>query len=160
MSRAWLRSGAIVVVAGLLGCQPVQPSYQVERTRSYQQSKAEVWDQILQFLQASDITVVRSGPGRGVIEAARTNYQDAGWADCRLARVTDRSSNNARPRRARQRVDRNLALTIDVRDAAGATEVTLDARFSERQINPFRNLPFRTGCVSKGVLESSLLNAL
>jgi hypothetical protein len=38
--------------------------------------------------------------------------------------------------------------------------VTLDARFTERQVHPWRNLPFQTGCISKGVLEKALLDAI
>jgi hypothetical protein len=39
-------------------------------------------------------------------------------------------------------------------------QVALDARFSERQINPYRNLPFDVPCRSKGVLEKALLDAI
>lgn len=149
-----------MIVAGLLGCQQPQPTYHVERSRSYQQSKTEVWSKILQFLQANDITVRRSDPGSGTIEADRNNYQDAGWAECELAIRTDPSSDTTRPRRARQRLDRSLTLAITVREAGGATDVMLDPRFTERQIHPWRNLPFTTGCVSKGVLEKALLDAI
>jgi hypothetical protein len=148
------------VVASLLGCQQPQPSYHVERSRSYQQDKTVVWNNILQFLQANDITVRQGDFERGTIEADRLNYQDAGWAECELATRTDRSSDTARPRRARQRVDRSLSLKIAVREAGGATQVTLDPTFTERQIHPWRNLPFQTGCVSKGVLEKALLDAI
>jgi hypothetical protein len=119
-----------------------------------------VWNKILQFLQANDITVRQGDFERGTIEADRLNYQDAGWAECELAIGTDRSSDTPRPRRARQRVDRSLSLAIMVREAAGATQVTLDPTFTERQIHPWRNLPFETGCVSKGVLEKALLDAI
>ena len=119
-----------------------------------------MWSRILQFLQANDITVTRSDFAAGTIEAARLNYQDAGWAECELAIGTDRSSNSPRPRRARQRVDRSLSLAISVREAGGATQVMLDPTFTERQIHPWRNLPFETGCVSKGVLEKALLDAI
>jgi hypothetical protein len=148
------------VVAGLLGCQQPQPTYHVERSRSYQQDKALVWDKILQFLRANDITVRRADFERGTIEADRLNYQDAGWAECELAIGTDRSGDTPRPRRARQRIDRSLSLAIAVRETDAATDVTLDARFTERQVHPWRNLPFRTGCVSKGVLEKTLLDAI
>jgi len=57
-------------------------------------------------------------------------------------------------------VDRSLALAISVREAGGATQVMLDPTFTERQIHPWRNLPFETGCVSKGVLEKALLDAI
>lgn len=150
----------MLLVAGLLGCQQPQPTYDVERSRSYGQDKAEVWNRILQFLQANDITVRRSDFAGGTIEAARMNYQDAGWAECELAIGTDRSGDTPRPRRARQRVDRSLVLDIAVREAGGATQVTLDPTFTERQIHPWRNLPFETGCVSKGVLEKALLDAI
>ena len=145
---------------GLLGCQQPQPTYHVERSRSYAQDKAEVWNKILQFLQDNDITVRRSDFAAGTIEAVRMNYQDAGWAECELAVRTDRSSDTTRPRRARQRVDRSLTLQIVVRGTGAATEVALDPTFTERQIHPWRNLPFETGCVSKGVLEKALLDAI
>jgi hypothetical protein len=149
------------MLAGLLGCQQPPPTYHVERSRTYQQSKAVVWGKILRFLQANDITVQQSDPDSGTIEADRQNYQDAGgWAECELARATDRSSNNPRPRRARQRLDRNVSLRIMVREAGGATGVTVDATFTERQIHPWRNLPFQTACVSTGVLEKALLDAI
>jgi NlpB/DapX lipoprotein len=155
-----LRAAALLMLAGLLGCQQPQPAYHVERARSYQQDKAVVWNRILEFLQANDITVRRNDFARGTIEADRLHYQDAGWAACELAVRTDRSSDSARPRRARQRVDRDLALMVTVGEAGRATEVKLDATFTERQIHPWRNLPFRTGCVSTGVLEKALLDAI
>jgi hypothetical protein len=161
MTTRWPRAIGILMLAGLLGCQQPQPTYHVERSRSYQQSKTVVWGKILWFLQANDITVRQSDPESGTVQADRQNYQDAvGWAECELARATDRSSNNPRPRRARQRLDRSVSLMIAVREAGDATEVTVDATFIERQIHPWRNLPFETGCVSRGVLEKALLDAI
>ena len=156
----WRLAAAVLLVGSLLGCQQPQPTYDVERSRSYQQDEAEVWNRIMQFLQANDITVRQSDFEGGTIEAQRANYQDAGWAECELAIGTDRSGDTPRPRRARQRLDRSLALDIAVREAAGATQVTLDPAFTERQVHPWRNLPFETGCVSKGVLEKALLDAI
>lgn len=155
----WLRVAVVLILAGLLGCQQQRPAYEVERSRIYQQDKAEVWNKILQFLQANDITVRHSDFALGTIEADRMSFQDsAGWAECELAIGTDRSSNNSRPRRARQRLDRSLALAVTVREAGSATEVRIT--FTERQIHPWRNLPFTTGCVSTGVLEKALLDAV
>lgn len=149
------------MLAGLLGCQQPQPTYVVEHSRTYQQSKTAVWGEVLRFLQANDVTVRQSDPATGLIVADRERYQDtANWAECELARATDRSSDNPRPRRARQRVDRSLSLTISVHEAGSATEVAVDATFTERQIHPWRNLPFQTGCVSTDVLERALLDAI
>lgn len=156
----WLRVAGVLLLAGLLGCQQPHPTYDVERSRTYQQDKTEVWNKTLQFLQANDITIRQGDFESGMIAADRMNYQDAGWAECELAIGTDRSSDSPRPRRARQRVDRSLSLAITVREAGGATQVTLDPTFTERQIHPWRNLPFQTGCVSKGVLEKALLDAI
>ncbi|MEM7023396.1 MAG: hypothetical protein AAF637_12510 [Pseudomonadota bacterium] len=158
MNRPWPKIAVLFVFAGLLGCQPLPPTYTVERTRSYQQSEADVWDKIQQFLQANNITVRRSDRQQGTIDADRANYQDAGWADCPLGIGRDRDGN--RPRRVRQRMDRSLTLKVALSQANGITMVTLDARFTERQIHPWRNLPFRTGCVSTGVLEKSLLDSI
>ncbi|HEX5077519.1 MAG TPA: hypothetical protein VFV80_00100 [Geminicoccaceae bacterium] len=158
-ARSWQALGLLVVL-GLVGCQQPEPSFQVERSRSYQQDKMVVWDKILQFLQANDIRVRQSDLTRGTIEAERLHYQDAGWAYCKLAIGTDRSGNTSRPRRARQRIDRDLSLAITVSEVDATTDVMLDTRFTERQVHPWRNLPFTTGCVSKGVLEKALLDAV
>ena len=47
-----------------------------------------------------------------------------------------------------------------MRESAGGTEVQPVARFTEQQLNPYRNWPFDQPCRSTGVLESALLNAL
>jgi len=145
----------------LSGCQqPRAPAFQVEQARSYALEKEAVWNKILAFLQANDIAVVKSDPAAGVIQARRIRYQDAGWAYCEPAVVTDRTGNNRRPRRTRIWLDRDLSLEIQVRDADGMVRVALDGRFSERQVNPHRNLPFQVPCRSKGVLEKALLDAV
>jgi len=152
---------AIVILAALLsGCQQRAPEFQVEQVRSYTLSKEAVWNQILAFLRTNDIAVLKSDLAGGVIQAGRTRYQDAGWAYCEPAVVTDRSSNNRRPRRTRIWLDRDLALEIQLRDQGGMVQVALDARFSERQVDPHRNLPFQVPCRSTGVLEKALLDAI
>ena len=47
-----------------------------------------------------------------------------------------------------------------MRAVAGGTEVMLDPLFSERQIHPYRNLPFEVPCISKGALGRALLDAI
>jgi hypothetical protein len=148
------------LAAVLSGCQRPPPEFQVEQARSYALSKEAVWNQILVFFRTNDIAVLKSDRASGVIQAGRTRYRDAGWAYCEPAVVTDRSSNNSRPRRTRVWLDRDLALEIQLRDEDGMVQVALDARFSERQVNPHRNLPFQVPCRSKGVLEKALLDAI
>jgi hypothetical protein len=147
------------LVALCVACQPQQEAYNVERGRTYGEAKAVVWDGILRFLEANDITAVSADPATGVIQAERTEYQDAIWADCERAWVIDRTSNSQRPDRARP-LSRDLALEVAVRESAAGTEVQPVARFTEQQNDPYRNWPFTQPCRSTGVLESALLNAL
>ncbi len=156
-----MRQGVGLLLAGsmVIACQTPQPVYQLERSRTYGQSKEQIWNDVLSFLKKNDITATRVDFAGGSIDAERTRYQDAGWADCPIRWVVDHNSNSNRRRKARP-VDRDLALAIRVREAVGATDVTLDARFQEQQINPWRNLPFDQPCRSKGVLERTLLDAL
>jgi hypothetical protein len=147
------------LLALCVACQPQPKVYDVERGRTYAADKAAVWDGVLRFLQANDITVVSADPATGVIQAERTAYQDAVWADCERAWITDRSSNSDRPRRARP-ISRALALEVAVRESVGGAEVQPVARFTEQQHNRWRNLPFTQPCRSTGVLESALLDAL
>jgi len=145
----------------LSGCQQSRaPAFQVEQSRSYASSRDAVWAKILAFLQANDITVAKSDPAAGLIQARRVRYQDAGWAYCEPAVTTDRYGDNRRPRRTRIWLDRNLALEIQVRDVGDRVQVALAARFSERQVDSHRNLPFDVPCRSKGVLEKALLDAI
>lgn len=151
----------VVLVAVMLGgCQlPEKPVHQVERTRIYQQDEDAVWSKVLRFLQANQIEVQSSDRATGVIKAARSNYQDQGWAECERVWVTSTSSNTGRPTKARP-VDRDLVLAVQLSEAAGATTVTVDAEFTEQLINPHRNLPFRQRCGSTGTIEMALLDAI
>jgi hypothetical protein len=101
----------LCLVALCVACQPQSKGDNVERARTYAEDKAVVWDGILRFLQANDITVVGADLTTGVIHAERTAYQDAGWADCERARVIDRTSDSSRPRRARP-ISRDLELEV------------------------------------------------
>jgi len=122
--------------------------------------KETVWNDILAFLRANNITVQSADPGTGVIEASRDNFQDAGWAYCEPARFTDHASDTRRQRRARVFLDRSLELRIEVRETGDSVQVAPDARFTERQINGFKNLPVDVPCRSTGMLEKALLDAI
>ena len=161
MGDAVLRTGILRLglVALCVACQPQPKVYDVERARTYAADKGAVWAGVLSFLQANHITVVSADPASGVIHAERSAYQDAGWADCKRAWVTDRSSDNARPRRA-QPISRDLALDVTLRESAVGVEVRPVARFTEQQHDRWRNMPFTQPCRSTGVLERALLDAL
>jgi hypothetical protein len=125
----------------------------------YTKSNDAIWDDISRFLQANRIKPVSGSPQTGVLEVERQAFNNDDWADCRPAWVTDRTSNSLRPTRARP-LARDLAMRIVVRQVTGGAEVMLDPHFSERQINPYRNLPFEVPCRSKGALERALLDAV
>jgi hypothetical protein len=156
-----LRPGVLplCLVALCVACQPQPQVYHVERARTYAEEKAVVWGGVLRFLQANDITVVSADPATGIIHAERTEYQDAGWADCERAWVTDRSSDSSRPRRARP-ISRDLALEVAVRETSVGAEVQPVARFTEQQHDRWRNWPFTQPCRSTGMLERALLDSL
>lgn len=150
----------LVAAAALAACQPQPPpEFEVPSSRTYQASKAEVWEGVLGYLDANEIAVRRQDFARGEIVAGRQGYEDQGWAWCERAIVADRSSDSRRPTRARPS-SRDLALQIQVRALDGASEVLLAAEFSEEQINPYRNLPLTQPCLSTGVLERELLAAV
>jgi hypothetical protein len=155
-----MRGGWVGVLILLAGCQAVEaPVFEVERTRSFQRSKDQVWASVQGFLGRSQIEIRSADPASGTIQAARQQYQDQGWAHCADVWVRDGSTNSRRPTRARP-IDRDLKLTVQV-DATGATTtVQLDARFSQQMMNPHRNLPFQANCQSTGTLEAALLNAI
>ncbi|MEM9492112.1 MAG: hypothetical protein AAGC55_23395, partial [Myxococcota bacterium] len=111
-------------------------------------------------LRANDFSVVRYDPAAGTIEARRIPYPDAGWAYCEPAVVTAHFGNNRRPRRTRMALDRSVTLAVSVTESGGMVQVAPRARFTERQINPYRNLPFDAPCQSTGVLEKALLDAV
>lgn len=151
---------ALVALVPAACQQRPTPQFQVEESRSYALPKETVWNDILAFLRANDITVRSADPGSGVIEAERDNFQDAGWAHCEPARITDHASDTRRQRRARVFLDRSLELTVEVSETGDTVHVAPDARFTERQINSFKNLPFDAPCVSTGALEKALLDAI
>lgn len=151
--------GTFALIAALGGCQQPEPVYDVPTSRVYTASSDAVWDDLSRFLQANRIKPVSGSPQMGVLDVERQAFNNDDWADCQPAWVTDRTSNSPRPVRARP-LARDLSMRIVVRQVAGGTEVMLDPRFSERQINPYRNLPFEVPCRSKGALERALLDAV
>ena len=134
--RFWSRS--------LLGCQQPQPTYDVERSRSYQQDKAEVWNRILQFLQAQR----HHGPAerpRGRHDRGATRElpgRRLGGVRARHRRPTEAATRRVRGARGNGWIARSRS-TIAVREAAGANagDARCDTSPSGRSI-PVRNLPF------------------
>jgi hypothetical protein len=147
------------LLALCVACAPRAPKvYNVERGRTYAEDRAVVWERVQRFLQENGITVTEADPATGVIEAERSDFQDAVWAECERAWVSDPSMNSPSPSRASP-ISRDLALEVTVHEVAAGTEVQPRARFTEQQLN-YTNLPFTQPCRSTGVLESALLNAL
>ena len=153
------RIRTLLAAALVAACQAPPLVDHVEQMRSFPKSKPVVWNEILAFLADHRIVPIRADPGGGRLLAVWHAFEDMGWAECERAWVVDHSSRSARPTRA-QPVARDLTLWIGLREAVGTTEVGLEARFSEQQIDPYRNLPFTQPCRSRGVLEQALLDAL
>lgn len=154
-----MRLTPLLVLAALLGgCQTAPPTFEVPRGQSYAEDKEAVWQRARAVLAAQGLEVRREDFAAGRIEARREGFSDRGWARCERARVVDRGDSRgidwARPR------DRDLALIVDLEERGGETEVTLEASFTETQIDPFRNLPLTQRCRSTGELERSLLAGL
>jgi hypothetical protein len=146
------------LIVGCVACAPRAPKvYDVERARTYAEDRAVVWERVQRFLQANGITVINANPATGAIQAERRHYQDAVWADCERAWVSDPTSNSASPSRASP-ISRDLTLEVTVREGAAGTEVQPLARFTEQQLD-YRNMPFTQPCRSTGVLERALLNS-
>jgi hypothetical protein len=82
-----VRRGAGLLLAGstVVACQTPQPVYEIERSRTYGQSKEQIWGNVLRFLKENDISATRADFAGGSIDAERRHYQDAGWPIARSA---------------------------------------------------------------------------
>ena len=114
------RSLLVLAVALLVAACQTQKIYQVERSRTYAQDKQAVWDRLLAFLERNQIAVTSADLASGRIAAERRDFEDQGWADCERRRVYESSGGGSRMSWA-LRVDRDLALQVDVAENAGAT---------------------------------------
>lgn len=141
----------------LAGCQSKPVVYDVPGSRTFSEDADVLWPRLLWFAERNGFELVEVDRVLGSIVAIREAYQDQGWAACKTARVVDRDDDKSRRGRGRP-VSRDARLEITLDAAAAGTVVTPRARFTEEQINPFRNLPFTTGCRSKGTLEKALLD--
>ena len=150
----------MLAAALLLAACQTQQVYQVERTRSYGHDRQAVWDRLLAFLERNQIAVTAADVAAGTITAERRDFAPEGWADCERRRVYDGTGSGSTRVGWALRVDRDLALEIAVAGQAGATAVTVDARFAEEQINSWSYAHFMQPCRSTGVLERALLDAL
>jgi hypothetical protein len=149
----------LLAVLALGGCQTPAPTVAVPQSQTYPEDRAAVWQRTLARLADQGIEVRREDLAAGRIEAGLDGFTERGWAWCEPARVVERFGDARRIDRARP-VDRSLALTLDLQERPGGTEVTLETRFTETQIDPFRNLPLTQRCRSTGELERSLLAAI
>jgi hypothetical protein len=79
-----MRHGVGLLLAGstVVACQTLQPVYEIERSRTYDQSKGQIWNNVMRFFKENDIGATRADFAGGSIDAERRHCQDAGWADC------------------------------------------------------------------------------
>ncbi|MGI9434728.1 MAG: hypothetical protein ACR2Q4_07870 [Geminicoccaceae bacterium] len=140
----------------LVGCQRPPVIYDVPTSRSYDSNPSVLWPEIVGFLTDNGLTLTEADPNSGRITAQLIDFEPREWSACRRARVVDNENRRDRGRP----VNRQMALEIDVTSAEGGSVVRPRAKFTERQINPFRNLPFFVACPSTGLFERTLLAAL
>ena len=152
--RLW----AAVITSVLVSCQNVQPAFDVPTNRNIPVDKSLVLPAAVAFLEKNGIQVLEVDQAKGRVLAALDNGADEGWSACRPVRVFS-NDDNRRIDRGRP-VSRSVQMQIDVADVDAGSDVRATARFAERQINPFRNLPFQARCVSTGKLERDLFDAL
>lgn len=154
------RSLLVLAMTLLVAACQLQREYHVERSRTYAQDRQAVWDRLMAFLERNQIAVTEADFGSGRVVAERLNYEDQGWAYCERRRVYEGTGSGSTRMSWALRVDRDLALQAMVGESAGATRVTVDAQFTEKQDDPNSFNFFTQPCRSKGVLEGALLDAL
>jgi len=151
----------LVLLAGLLtaSCQTPEVSFNVPSNRSYSFEADTVRQRLIMALKSEGLSISESDFANGQLAATLIDYQPRGWAACRARRVIDRQDDKSRRGRGRP-VDRALRLAVQIDDIGEMTKVKMRAAFSERQTNPFKNLPFRVACRSTGDLERALFAAI
>jgi hypothetical protein len=163
--RTWRRPVAAVALALLAGCATApaeRPPRDVQASRVFEGlSPDAAFERTLAAVRGAGLNVTGASEAGGLITAELGDLRDRGWAECTARRVTDRSSERQRFRRADQ-LDRRVELTATVRAApgGGGTEVALDPAFAERQRNSFTNLTFLEDCRSTGALERQILGSI
>lgn len=143
----------------LTSCQDPPVVYDVPGSQRYERDVAAVWPELVDTIKAKGLTIVEADQASGRLVADLIDYDDRGWAACRPARVIDRHDDKSRRDRGRP-VNRQLRLDVQLDGTSGGSEVAMRADFSERQINPFKNLPFQVRCRSTGELERAVFEAL
>jgi hypothetical protein len=151
-----MRFVPLLIALVLVGCQAQPVVDDVPSRQSFDASRADVWERLVAAVEAEGLSIDEADPSSRRLSATLVAYQDRGWAVCTPRRVIDRHDDKSRRGRGRP-VHRQLDLAADV-DAQST--VGLRASISERQINPFKNLPFDVRCRSTGALERSLFDRI
>ncbi|MEM9439698.1 MAG: hypothetical protein AAGA73_04575 [Pseudomonadota bacterium] len=151
-----MRIYALIAALALAGCQAQPTVYDVPKSQSYDLRQSDIWDRLVAVLEAEGFSIAEANPTTGRLQATLAGFQDQGWAVCKPRRVIDRHDDKNRRGRGRP-VDRQLDLVADIVDDI---RVNLHTNFSERQINPFKNLHFQTSCRSTGTFERLLFDRI
>lgn len=159
-----MRCIPIVLALSLAACQSAPVVYDVPQRQSYDRDTESVWFATLDALDGAGLTITEANQVEGHLVAVLIDDQSEveqpkSWAACKPARVIDRHDDKNRRNRGRP-VDRQVEVDLKVAESAAGSDVRIRSRFTERQINPFRNLPFQVACPSTGELERQLFAAI
>ena len=150
------RQTLATVLAGALlvsGCATAPLQHEVDRTRTYDQTKDVIWERAVAFFAAHNLSIKTIEKASGIIAVDREITVPIvgleGYADC----GTDPLMRN---------IAQSIDLNLFVRALPdGRSTVSVNTRFTETRIYGFNMLTARTvTCVSTGKLEDDMLSTL
>ena len=134
----------IVSIALLAGCATAPEKHSFQNSRAYDKGFDEVWEKVVEYFATNNIEIKNIAKDSGVIYAERTSF-DNSVADCGSPGLS-------------QVVGRTATFNVFVSDQDGATQVSVNSRFSEVRRFDYNN--WNVECNSRGVLEKTVLDAI
>lgn len=132
-------------VFGLAGCATMPVATDFDNSRSYSQSKDAVWTDLVTFFATNNIQIKTIEKVSGVIYAERGRFDDA-IADC--------GEDPFYPE-----ISRIASFNVLVLSQGAQTSVTVTSEYKANRLGPY-NEPKTTQCLSTGVLERRILDAI